>query len=180
MSKRTVEAIGLFEKALAMDPESGRFFALAGKHLPVRKQLSLRRSASIERANRVDDRNIEILLELAKDLEGAKRYEDALQTLQKMLRIEPDNLTAFIRKRDLLIRLEKWSEALEIQHRTGSRPTCLNRNAWPKPISSPAACMKWDANCWNEAIPTRPVAISAAPSKKIDVLAGLYRHWVKS
>jgi tetratricopeptide (TPR) repeat protein len=50
-------------------------------------------------------------------LEGAKRYEDALQALQKMLKIEPDNLTALIRKRDLLIRLEKWSEALEIQHR---------------------------------------------------------------
>jgi tetratricopeptide (TPR) repeat protein len=70
-----------------------------------------------QRANRVDERNIEILLELANDLEGAKRYEDALQTLQKMLKVEPDNLTALIRKRDLLIRLEKWSEALEIQHR---------------------------------------------------------------
>ena len=34
-----------------------------------------------------------------------------------LLKIEPDNLTALIRKRDLLIRLEKWSDALEIQHR---------------------------------------------------------------
>src|SRR4030095_9167245 len=41
----------------------------------------------------------------------------ALQTLQKILRIEQDNLTALTRKRDLLIRLEKWSDALEIQHR---------------------------------------------------------------
>jgi lipopolysaccharide biosynthesis regulator YciM len=34
-----------------------------------------------------------------------------------MLKIEPDNLTALIRKRDLQIRLERWSDALEIQHR---------------------------------------------------------------
>ncbi|HEY6084798.1 MAG TPA: tetratricopeptide repeat protein, partial [Nitrospira sp.] len=70
-----------------------------------------------QHANRIDDRNIEILMELAKDLEAAKRYEDALQALQKILKLEPDNLTALIRKRDLSIRLEKWSEALEIQHR---------------------------------------------------------------
>ncbi|MFN4097756.1 MAG: DNA polymerase III subunit beta, partial [Sphingomonas sp.] len=35
----------------------------------------------------------------------------------KILKIESDNLMALIRKRDLNIRLERWSEALEIQHR---------------------------------------------------------------
>jgi len=65
----------------------------------------------------VDDRNIEVLLELGKDLEDAKRYEEALQALQQILKIEPDNLTALIRKRNLNIRMERWSDALEIQHR---------------------------------------------------------------
>ncbi|MGH7148917.1 MAG: tetratricopeptide repeat protein, partial [Nitrospiraceae bacterium] len=116
MSKRTVEAIGLFERALAMDPN--RVDSLLWLGNIYRAESNFAEAIRLhQRANRVDDRNIEILLELANDLEGAKRYEDALQTLHKMLKIEPDNLTALIRKRDLLIRLEKWSEALEIQHR---------------------------------------------------------------
>src|SRR5438552_3206002 len=116
MSKRTVEAIGLFERALAMDPNRVDSLLWLGNIYRVESNFA-EAIRLHQRANRVDERNIEILLELANDLEGAKRYEDALQALHKMLRIEPDNLTALIRKRDLLIRLEKWSEALEIQHR---------------------------------------------------------------
>ena len=48
---------------------------------------------------------------------GSQTLRGRPQTLQKILRIEPDNLTGLTRKRDLLIRLEKWSDALEIQHR---------------------------------------------------------------
>jgi tetratricopeptide (TPR) repeat protein len=100
MSKRTVEAIGLFEKALAMDPN--RVDSLLWLGNIYRAESNFAEAIRLhQRANRVDDRNIEILLELAKDLEGAKRYEDALQILDKMLKIEPDNLTALIRKRDL-------------------------------------------------------------------------------
>ena len=116
MSKRTVEAISLFERALAMDPNRVDSLLWLGNIYRVENNFA-EAIRLHQRANRVDDRNIEILLELANDLEGAKRYEDALQTLHKMLKVEPDNLTALIRKRDLLIRLEKWSEALEIQHR---------------------------------------------------------------
>ncbi|NOS78759.1 MAG: tetratricopeptide repeat protein [Nitrospira sp.] len=116
MSKRTVEAMSLFEKALAMDPN--RVDSLLWLGNIYRSELNYAEAIRLhQHAHRVDDRNIEVLLELGKDLEGAKRYEDALQALQKILKIEPDNLTALIRKRDLLIRLEKWSDALEIQHR---------------------------------------------------------------
>ena len=116
MSKRSAEAVGLFEKALAIDPN--RVDSLLWLGNIYRLENNFAEAIRLhQHANRIDDRNIEILLELAKDLEGAKRYEDALQTLQKMLKIEPDNLTALIRKRELLIRLEKWSDALEIQHR---------------------------------------------------------------
>ncbi|MCG3778398.1 MAG: Lipopolysaccharide assembly protein B [Nitrospira sp.] len=116
MSKRTLEAIGLFEKALAMDPN--RVDSLLWLGNIYRAEGNFAEAIRLhQQANRVDDRNFEILLEMAKDLEGAKRYEDALQVLHKILRIEPDNLTALIRQRDLLVRLEKWSDALEIQHR---------------------------------------------------------------
>jgi lipopolysaccharide biosynthesis regulator YciM len=116
MSKRTSEAVGFFEKALAIDPN--RVDSLLWLGNLYRSQNNFAEAIRLhQHAHRIDDRNIEILLELAKDLEGAKRYEDSLQALQNILKIEPDNLTALIRKRDLSIRLEKWSEALEIQHR---------------------------------------------------------------
>ena len=116
MSRRTVEAITLFEKALAIDPN--RVDSLLWLGNIYRSEQNFSEAIRLhQHAHRVDERNIEILLELGKDLEGAKRYEEALQAYQKMLKIEPDNLTAMIRKRDLNIRLEKWSEALEIQHR---------------------------------------------------------------
>jgi tetratricopeptide (TPR) repeat protein len=116
MSKRTLEAISLFERALAMDPN--RVDSLLWLGNIYRSEQNYAEAVRLhQHAHRVDDRNIEVLLELGKDLEGAKRYEDALQAYQKILKIEPDNLTALIRRRDLQIRLEKWGEALEIQHR---------------------------------------------------------------
>jgi lipopolysaccharide biosynthesis regulator YciM len=116
MSKRTMEAITLFEKALAIDPNRADSLLWLGNIY--RSEHNFSEAIRLhQHAHRVDDRNIEILLELGTDLESAKRYEEALQSLQKILKIEPDNLTALIRKRDLNIRLERWSEALEIQHR---------------------------------------------------------------
>ncbi|MBK9307986.1 MAG: tetratricopeptide repeat protein [Nitrospira sp.] len=116
MSKRTSEAITLFEKALAIDPN--RVDSLLWLGNVYRSEHNFPEAVRLhQHAHRVEDRNIEVLLELAKDLEEAKRYEEALQTLQKILKIEPDNLTALIRRRDLNIRMERWGEALEIQHR---------------------------------------------------------------
>ncbi len=116
MSKRTVEAVTLFEKALAIDPN--RVDSLLWLGNIYRSEQNLAEAIRLhQHAHRVEDRNIEVLLELGKDLEGAKRFEEALQALQKISKLEPDNLTALIRRRDLNIRLEKWSEALEIQHR---------------------------------------------------------------
>ncbi|MGC4099183.1 MAG: tetratricopeptide repeat protein [Nitrospira sp.] len=116
MSKRTIEAITLLEKALAIDPNRvDSLLWLGNIH---RSEQNFPEAIRLhQHAQRVDDRNIEVLLELGKDLEDAKRYEEALQTLQKILKIEPDNLTALIRKRNLNVRMERWSEALEIQHR---------------------------------------------------------------
>lgn len=116
MSKRTIEAITLLEKALAIDPN--RVDSLIWLGNIYRSEQNYPQAIRLhQHAQRVDDRNIEVLLELGKDLEEAKRYEEALQTLQKILQIEPDNLTALIRKRNLNIRMERWSDALEIQHR---------------------------------------------------------------
>ena len=86
MSKRTVDAIGLFEKALAIDPNRVDSLLWLGNIYRSESNYCRSDPSPSERANRVDDRNIEILLGIGKDLEGAKRYEDALQTLQKILK----------------------------------------------------------------------------------------------
>ncbi|MGH7207269.1 MAG: tetratricopeptide repeat protein [Nitrospiraceae bacterium] len=116
LSKRTAEAIGLFQKALALDPN--RIDSLLWLGNIYRAEKNYAEAIRLHRsARRLEERNVEVLLELAKDLEGAKRFEEALQTLQDILNLDQANLTASIRKRDLFIRLEQWSDALEIQHR---------------------------------------------------------------
>ncbi len=114
LSKRIGEAVGLFEKALALDPHRTDSLLWLGNIY--RFQRNYTEAIRFHRtAQSVDGRNIEVLLELAKDLEGAKRFEEALQAFQDILKLDPSNLTALSRQRDLLTRLEKWSDALEIQ-----------------------------------------------------------------
>jgi lipopolysaccharide biosynthesis regulator YciM len=116
LSKRSAEAIDLLQKALTLDPNHvdsllwlGNIFRTENNHV---EAVRLHR-----KARAADERNIEVLLALAKDLEAAKRFEEAQQVLQDILKIDPTNLTTLIRKRELYIRLEKWNDALELQHR---------------------------------------------------------------
>lgn len=116
LSKRTAEAMDLFQKALALDPTHADSLLWLGNIYRAEKNypeaIRLHR-----KARSIEERNVEVLLALAKDLEDAKRFEEALQTLQDVLKLDHANLTAWMRTRDLYIRLEKWSDALEIQHR---------------------------------------------------------------
>ncbi len=116
VSKRTGEAIGLFQRALALDPNHvDSLLWLGNLH---RADQNFAEGIRLHRkARSIDEHNIEVLFALARDLEGAKRFEEALHTLQEVLRFDSANLTALIRKRELYIRLEQWPEALEIQHR---------------------------------------------------------------
>ena len=116
VSKRTGEAIGLFQRALALDPNHLDSLLWLGNLYRTEQNFS--EAIRLHRkARSIDEHNIEVLFALAQDLEGAKRFEEALQTLEEVLRFDSANLTALIRKRELYIRLEQWPEALEIQHR---------------------------------------------------------------
>ncbi|MCZ6780067.1 MAG: tetratricopeptide repeat protein [Nitrospirae bacterium] len=116
LSKRIPEAIALFQKALTLDPHhTDSLLWLGNIH---RAENNFTEAIRLHRkARSIAEHNIEVLLALAKDLEGAKRFEEALQTLQDILKLDPANLTALTGKRDLYTRLEKWSDALEVQHR---------------------------------------------------------------
>jgi lipopolysaccharide biosynthesis regulator YciM len=116
LSKRSAEASDLFQKALTLNPNHVSSLLWMGNIL--RAENNWAEAIHIHRkARTVDERNIEVLLALARDLEAAKRFEEGQQVLQDILKLDPSNLTALIRKRDLYMRLEKWSDALEIQHR---------------------------------------------------------------
>ena len=116
LSKRTSEAMELFQKALALDPTHAESLLWLGNIY--RSEKNYPEAIRLHRkARSLEERNIEVSLALAKDLEDAKRFEEALQTLEDVLKLDHANVTAWMRKRDLYIRLEKWSDALEIQHR---------------------------------------------------------------
>jgi lipopolysaccharide biosynthesis regulator YciM len=116
LSKRSAEAVDLLQKALSLDPNHvdsllwlGNIFRTENNHV---EAIRLHR-----KARAADERNIEVMLALARDLEASKRFEEAQQVLQDILKVDPTNLTTLIRKRELYIRLEKWNDALELQHR---------------------------------------------------------------
>lgn len=116
LSKRTAEAIGLFQKSLALDPNHVDSLLWLGNIYRTEKNYT--EAIRLHRkARSIEDGNIELLLALARDLEGAKRFEEALQVLRDILKLDSANLTALMSKRNLHIRLEAWNEALEIQHR---------------------------------------------------------------
>jgi lipopolysaccharide biosynthesis regulator YciM len=116
LSKRSAEATDLFQKALTLNPNHANSLLWLGNLM--RAENNWTEAIRLHRKARVaDERNIEVLLALARDLEAAKRFEEGQQVLQDILKIDPSNLTALIRKRDLYMRLEKWADALEIQHR---------------------------------------------------------------
>lgn len=116
LSKRTGEAVDLFQKALALDPNHADSLLWLGNIYHAEKNYA-EAVRLHQKARSLQEGNIETLFALAKDLEGAKRFEEALQTLQDVLKLDPLNLTALTQKRELYIRLEKWGDALEIQHR---------------------------------------------------------------
>lgn len=116
VSKRTAEAIGLFQKALVLDPNHVDSLLWLGNIYRAEQNYS-EAIRFHRKARGIEESNIDVLLALAKDLEGAKRFEEALQALRDVLRFDQANLTALISQRELYIRLEQWSEALEIQHR---------------------------------------------------------------
>ena len=116
VSKRTTEAIGLFQRAMTLDPNHVDSLLWLGNLY--RAEQNLAEAIRLHRkARSIDEHNIDVLFALARDLEAAKRFEEALQALQEILRFDAANLTALIRKRELYIRLEQWLEAMEIQHR---------------------------------------------------------------
>jgi lipopolysaccharide biosynthesis regulator YciM len=124
LSKRNPEAISLFRKALAIDPNHVDSLLWLGNVYRADKNFA--EAIRLHRKARgIDEKNVEVLLGLEKDLETAGRFEEAQQVLQDILRFDSANLTALLRRRDLYMRLEKWQDALEVQERIVKEPLSM-------------------------------------------------------
>src|SRR5712692_3271750 len=116
LSRRTSEAISQLQKLLALDPTHTRALLSLGnifrreKHYNEAIRLHLR-------ARSLEEGNLEILFSLARDLEDAKRYDEAIQALEDVLKHDSTNPTALYRVRDIHIRNGRWKAAHAVQER---------------------------------------------------------------
>jgi lipopolysaccharide biosynthesis regulator YciM len=116
LSRRTSEAISQLQKVLALDPTHTRALLSLGnifrreKHYNEAIRLHLR-------ARSLEEGNLEILFSLARDLEDAKRYDEAIQALEDVLKHDSTNPTALYRVRDIHILNGRWKAAHAVQER---------------------------------------------------------------
>jgi tetratricopeptide (TPR) repeat protein len=67
------------------------------------------------RAGEIQPHSLEVLFSLERIMGKTGRSTEALMYLDKILELDPDNLTALYRKRTLLERREKWDDLISLQ-----------------------------------------------------------------
>lgn len=116
LSRRFDVATALFEKVLALQPDHHEALLRLGgiyyKDGNYSEAIKLH-----QRARAVDEDSIECLFSLALDYEDAKRTEDALQTLEDILKKDENNLRALTKIRDIHQRMGGFEKAEETQER---------------------------------------------------------------
>jgi lipopolysaccharide biosynthesis regulator YciM len=116
LAKRLPEAAQLFERILQADPSHVQSLWRLGNLR--REEKNFGEAIRLHRkARTMDDRNVEISMALAKDLEGSERLGEAIQVLAEVLKADDMNLTVRIWMRDLFIQLNRWEEAHEAQEK---------------------------------------------------------------
>lgn len=121
LAKRNPEAIGFFQKVLALDPNHVDTLLRMGIS-QLREKNPQEAILLHQKALGLDDDNQEVMFSLAADYEEAKRYDDALGMYQKILSRDSSNLTALIKMRDLYQRMNQWNELYEAQRRLVANP----------------------------------------------------------
>ncbi len=62
-----------------------------------------------------DGKSMEALLLLEQEMEALSRWDSALGYAEQILEQDPDNLSAFERKRSILEKMERWADLVEVQ-----------------------------------------------------------------
>src|SRR5437867_13167959 len=116
LSRRTSEAITQLQKVLALDPLHARALLSLGnifrreKHYNEAIRLHLR-------ARSLEEGNLEILFSLARDLEDAKRYDEAIQAQEGVINLASINPNALQRIRKTRFPNDRWKAAHAVQER---------------------------------------------------------------
>ncbi len=121
LAKRNSEAIGFFQKVLAIDPNHVDTLLRMGIS-QLREKNPQEAILLHQKALSLDDDNQEVMFSLATDYEEAKRYDDALGMYQNILSKDSSNLTALIKMRDLYQKLNYWDNLYEAQRKLVANP----------------------------------------------------------
>jgi lipopolysaccharide biosynthesis regulator YciM len=116
LAQRTRQAISQFQKVLAIQPNHLNALLRLGemhraeKNLP--EAIRLHRQARLS-----DDKNLEALLQLAKDFEAAGQWEEALASLTEMVNRDETHFVGLTAQRDIYVRLSRWEAAHAISEK---------------------------------------------------------------
>jgi len=128
LSLRDRDAIGLFQKILALDPHHvGALLRLGNLYRQDKRALDAIRLHKAARS--VAEENIEVLFALAADMEASERNEEAAQYLKEIIALDRQNLTAQARLRDLYVQSKSWEEAHAVQEQIVKLPLPDDRRA---------------------------------------------------
>lgn len=116
LAQRDTEAAKLFEQLLEVDSNHVQGLLYLG-NLRRQSKNYMEAIRLHRKARTLDERNQEVLLALAKDLEAAGRLEEAIQALGEVLKLDDMNLMALTWVRDLHLKLNRWEEAHQTQER---------------------------------------------------------------
>ena len=113
-SGKSKEAIGWFEKILAIDPNQRTALIRLGTLR--RWQGNYQEALRVHRkARSLADRDLECIMAIVDDLEAMRRLEEAVQLLRETLARDKSNRVALTRLRDLFFQLHQWEEAHSLQ-----------------------------------------------------------------
>ena len=113
-SQRYPEAVNSLQKVLQIDPKHVETLLVLGDIYRI--QGDFQEALKLHwKAKELDGINVEVLLSLAKDLGRAHRIDEAIQTLNDILKLDKESFPAMTRLRDLYIGMNRWEEAHEIQ-----------------------------------------------------------------
>ena len=115
-SHRYEEAVDLFQKVLRIEP--GHIPTLLVLGDLYRMQGNSQEALQLHRkAKELDGENVEVLLSLSKDLEEARRVDEAIQALRGILKTDKGCFPAMVRLRELYVKMGRWEKAHDVQEK---------------------------------------------------------------
>ncbi len=109
------EAREILEVILREDPEHAGALLRMGDICSFSRQHEKAAEYYKRALNSQAGKNMEALLRLEEQMEALSRWDSAITYAERILELDPDNLSALESKRSILEKLERWADLLEVQ-----------------------------------------------------------------